>query len=92
MINQRLFKLHDILVKSNNKDIDNYVNNIKPPIFWKDKPKILNQLKIWNSKEKLDNIMGKSYKLELDIKSNSLINKNILLKQFIIEICNAANA
>ena len=92
LINQRLIKLLDILIKSNNKNLESFINNIKPPIFWKDKPKILNQLKIWNSKEKLSNILSKSYELELDIKSNSIINKNILFKKFIVEICSSANS
>ena len=37
-------------------------------------------------------ILNKTYNLELEIKSNSIVNKNILLKKLLIDICNLANA
>ena len=46
-INQRLNKLNEILL-INRKSIEQSVNEIKPPIFWKDKPTIVEQTKKWN--------------------------------------------
>ena len=64
---------------------------VKPPIFWKDKPAFINQLKKWNT-NKIKHILQKTYNLEIDIKSNPIINKNILMKKLIIDICEMANA
>jgi DNA polymerase III delta subunit len=64
---------------------------IKPPIFWKDKPHFIKQIKKWNL-NKIKNILKKTYNLEIEIKSNASINKNVLLKKLIIDICMLANA
>ncbi len=59
--------------------------------FWKDKTSVLNQARKWNS-TKIKKMMEKTYKLELELKSNSLINHNILIKKLIVDICNVANS
>lgn len=88
--NQRLTKLK--IIKENSKEnLDTALANIKPPIFWKDKPIYLNQLKSWNNK-KLTKALDITYKMELKIKSFSYINKELVLKKFILDICNLANA
>ena len=71
--------------------IDNRINSLKPPIFWKDKPNFIAQVKKWD-KKKINNALEKTYILEKEIKSNSLINKNVLVKKLIIDICQIANA
>ena len=70
--------------------IDNRINSLKPPIFWKDKPNFIAQVKKWD--KKINNALEKTYILEKEIKSNSLINKNVLVKKLIIDICQIANA
>ena len=88
--NQRLTKLK--IIKENSKEnLDTALANMKPPIFWKDKPIYLNQLKSWNSK-KLTKALDITYNMELKIKSFSYINKELVLKKFILDICNLANA
>ena len=89
-INYRLEKLKDI---SENKlnNIEQAISNMRPPIFWKDKPVLIKQAKIWN-KNKLISAVSKSYTAELKIKSNSDIDKKIILKKLIVDICNLANA
>ena len=89
MINQRLKRLNEIDLK--NKNLEKTINEIKPPIFWKEKPMFLNQAKSWN-KEKLNKAISMTYFSEIKMKSNSEINKRILLKKLIIDICNLANA
>ncbi len=87
-INQRLKKLLEI---SNNNNIEKAVNNLKPPIFWKDKPNFIEQAKIWDSK-KIRSTMKATYDLEVKIKSNSSINKQILIKKLLIDLCELANS
>ena len=49
---------------------ENALTKIKPPIFWKEKPNVIAQLKKW--KEGKINILLKNlYELEIKIKSNS---------------------
>ena len=42
--------------------------------------------------DKINNILNKTYNLELMFKSNSLINKDILIKKLLIDICENANS
>ena len=89
-INQRLYRLSEIM-SIEHQTIDNRINSLKPPIFWKDKPNFIAQVKKWD-KKKINNALEKTYILEKEIKSNSLINKNVLVKKLIIDICQIANA
>ena len=91
-INLRLTKLLEINKKNeNNKNLEKSISDLKPPIFWKDKPNVLAQAKKWRS-DKIRDMLNKTHDLELKIKSNSLIDKNILLKNLIVDICNQANS
>ena len=89
ILNQRLIKLKEI-VKSK-KNLEQTISEIRPPIFWKDKSTFLLQAKIWNI-GKLNEALKKVYTTEIRLKSNSDINRNIILKNLIIEICNLATA
>ena len=90
LINTRLFKLKEISLKKN-KNLETALNEIKPPIFWKDKPMFINQAKAWNE-DKIIKALKKTYDTEIKIKSNSNIKKKIILKKLLIDICNLANA
>ena len=90
IINQRLNRLREINAEKG-KSFDEKLNNLKPPIFWKDKNNFINQAKIWD-KKKIKIILKKTYNIEKKIKSNSFINKNILVKKLILDICECANA
>ena len=89
LIKQRLTKINEFL-NSDFSNIEITINNLKPPIFWKDKPNFIAQTKKWN-KEKIKKIFNDIYELELKLKSNST-SKNILFKKFIVDICCVANA
>jgi len=91
IINQRLLKLNEIFKLIGKTNLEKAIDMLKPPIFWKDKPAFLKQAKKWNI-NKIKKILNKTYNLELEIKSNSIVNKNILLKKLLIDICNLANA
>ena len=89
-INQRLNKLKE-LVSNDIGTIQHAIDTIKPPIFWKDKPSIIEQTKKWNFK-KITNAQKKTFDIEIKLKSSSNLNKDILIKKILIDICSMANA
>ena len=91
LINQRLNKHVDVSKITKNENLEEAINKIKPPIFWKDKSTFLFQAKKWNS-SKIKSILNKTYELEIKIKSNAVINKNILMRKLLVDICVLANS
>ena len=77
---KRLVKIHELVEEKNN--IEQAVSASKPPIFWKDKPLVIQQIRSWK-KEHLKDLIYKTNDIELLIKKNSTIAKNIL-SDFII--------
>ena len=77
---KRLIKIYELVDEKN--DIEQAISSCKPPIFWKDKPLVTQQMRSWK-KEHLKNLIYKTNKIELLIKKNSTIAKNIL-SDFII--------
>ena len=90
MINLRMNKLVETSELAKNLSLENAVNTIKPPIFWKDKTMFMIQAKKWN-KNKIKNVLKKTYDLEIKIKSDPIVNKNILVKKLNIDVCELAN-
>ena len=90
IINQRLEKLLQIN-NLNKSSIENAINSLKPPVFWKDKPNLTNQAKKWD-KCKVQKMISLTFNLEKKIKSNNLIEKNVLIKKLLVDICSSANA
>tara|TARA_B100001121_G_scaffold175718_1_gene153302 strand:- start:1954 stop:2940 length:987 start_codon:yes stop_codon:yes gene_type:complete len=88
-INQRLIKLLEI--NNNNNNLEKAVSDLRPPIFWKDKQNFISQAKMWN-KKKIKKIMKNTYDIEMQIKTNSLIDKQTLIKKLLIDLCDLANA
>jgi len=89
MFNQRLRALYKV-VEDKNNNLEKKISAIKPPIFWKDKKIFHDQAKLWN-KKKLIKALDKSFELEINMK-NSNADKTIILRNFIVDICNLANA
>ena len=91
-INQRINRLNEIQnMKLGNLNIDSIISNLKPPVFWKDKAMLLEQSKKWN-KNKIQKALKKTYNTEIEIKSNSSIRKDLLIKNLIIDLCVTANS
>ena len=90
IINQRLNKLNEIQ-RSDFKTIEKAIDNVKPPIFWKDKQNFLEQAKKWNRK-KIREALNKTFNLELMLKSNANIDKQTLIKKLLVDICYSANS
>jgi len=78
---KRLLRLLKVL--KNDKNIDNVISSFKPPIFWKEKEVIKQQIKNW-SYDNAKNLIFKISEIELLIKTNSNNSINIL-SNFIIE-------
>ena len=90
LINQRLLKIADVLRLKTKDNIEVAINSLKPPIFWKDKPHVIEQARKWN-KNKIKNILRKTFDLEIKFKSNSILNKDVAFKKLLVDICTQAN-
>ncbi len=73
---KRLYTLRIEIDK--NQNIEGALSNYKPPIFWKDKDLVKQQIKLW-SKENIQNLLIEINKTELLIKKNFNTSLNILL-------------
>ena len=91
LINQRFYKLMEILRIKKGNNFEDAVNNLKPPIFWKDKQNIIDQARVWNV-NKIQIIFKELFDLEIIFKSNGNINKDLLLKKLLVDVCNTANS
>jgi len=92
LINQRINKLNEIEnMKKENSNIESLVSSLKPTVFWKDKPMLIQQSNKWN-KNKIQEALKKTYNTEIEIKSNSSIRKDLLIKNLIVELCSTANS
>ena len=83
----RLLKIK-ILNRSEN-NIDQIFNQIRPPIFWKEKEDVKKQVGLWNEK-KLNLVIKKINEIELNCKKNHELATNITL-DFLSTVCDEAN-
>ena len=90
-LNYRIFKL--IEIQKANAVFNNYektLETIKPPIFWKDKPNYLQQLKKWNL-EKLNRMANRIGDIENLMKKNTQIKNEIVIKDLLITLSREAS-
>ncbi len=91
-LNQRLNKLREIeRLRRQTPNIEAIIDSLKPPIFWKEKPILLEQAKKWNE-IKLQKAIKSTYTAEIEMKSNSSIRKDLLIKNLLVKLCSSANA
>ena len=64
---KRLLRIKDNA--KSEKNIDKVISSYKPPIFWKDKDIIKNQLKFW-SRDEILNLINEINELEIKVKKN----------------------
>ena len=81
---KRLFKIKKELKLT--KNIDNVITAFKPPIFWKDKETVKQQVGKWHLNQ-IENLIFETNEIELLIKKNSVNSLNIL-SDFIINKTN----
>ena len=67
----------------------NLINEVRPPIFWQEKPMIKKQLSVWSLVD-LKKIIGEINDTELLCKKNPQISK-VIFFNFFSEICKKAN-
>jgi DNA polymerase-3 subunit delta len=91
-LNYRIMKLQEIIkISDGNKDnYEHVLETLRPPIFWKDKPIVMQQLKKWNS-EKLEILAAKIGETEILIKNNSYLRNDIVIKDLITSLTNEAS-
>ena len=77
---KRLVKIFELVDEKNN--IDQAISIFKPPVFWKDKIIVTQQMKSWGKSE-LKKLIYASNEIELLIKKNTSLARNIL-SDFII--------
>ena len=90
VLNSRLTSLNKVKELSMETPLEVSINNLRPPIFWKDKPNFLLQARKLG-KKKIKKILNATYNLEIKVKSNSIIDKNTLMKKLMVDICNLVN-
>jgi DNA polymerase III subunit delta len=66
-----IIKILDIQKNNKNLSIDEKIERYKPPIFWKDKDRIKNILKIWNTNN-LEKFLSNLNVIETEFKRNDL--------------------
>ncbi len=81
---KRLLKIH--LQNNDEKNIERTIYNFKPPIFWKEKDILKEQLKIWNM-DKIKKSLTKVSEVELMVKKYPTNSTNIVTN-FILEQTN----
>jgi len=72
------------------KNLDQIFNQIRPPIFWKEKEDVKKQVRLWNEK-KLNLIIKKINGIELNCKKNHELATNITL-DFLATVCDEVNS
>ncbi len=72
---KRLLKIHERII-SENLDIDTAVDTHKPPIFWKEKEIVKDQIKSIQYKEMLK-LISRTNEIELIIKKNPYLSINV---------------
>ena len=80
---EKLIKLNEELKIE--KSLERAIDKIKPPIFWKDKPIFLKQIRIWNKKKLID-AKEMLFDTEINIKKNGNSNNTILIKNLVINL------
>jgi len=78
-----IIKILDIQKNNKNLSIDERIERYKPPIFWKDKDRIKNILKIWNTNN-LEKLLSNLNIIETEFKKNDL-NQDIQFYYFLTQ-------
>ena len=89
-----IYKLKRILILSNdyliNKNLDKTILSAKPPIFWKDKDIVKQQINKWNPKQ-IKNLIYEINEIELSIKKNLNNSINLTTNLIIDQVSSKTN-
>ena len=78
-----IIKILDIQKNNKNLSIDERIERYRPPIFWKDKDRIKNILKIWNTNN-LEKLLSNLNIIETEFKRNDL-NQDVQFYYFLTQ-------
>ena len=79
----KLKKIHKLILSyEKNKNLNETIQNAKPPIFWKDKPIVEKQIKTWKP-DLIEKLIVDINEIELQIKKNNTNSIN-LISDFIL--------
>ena len=79
----KLKKIHKLILNyEENRDLNETIQNAKPPIFWKDKPIVEKQIKTWKP-DLIEKLIIDINEIELQIKKNNTNSIN-LISDFIL--------
>ena len=88
-----LFKTKRLLELSRNniqnKNVEQTISSSRPPIFWKDKQIVKNQIMNWKVNE-VENLIINIKNLEIDVKKHASCSLNLVL-DFILNTASANN-
>ena len=92
-LNYRVLRLQEIIkISEGNKNkYEQVLEEMRPSIFWKEKPMVMQQLKKWGP-ERLVQLAIKINQIEILMKKNSYIRNDIIIKDFIINITREASS
>tara|TARA_B100000780_G_scaffold258784_1_gene209324 strand:+ start:779 stop:1792 length:1014 start_codon:yes stop_codon:yes gene_type:complete len=92
-LNYRVMKLQEVIRISDGKSnrYEQALESLKPPIFWKDKPIIVQQLHKWNLK-KLSQLAEEIGETEILMKKNSYLRCDIIIKRLLINLTSRASS
>lgn len=89
-LNQMSLRVNKLIevskINENFKNLNDAIDEIKPKIFWKDKPVYIEQLQRVNS-IKLQQIQKDICETEVILKKNSKIESDTIIKNLIVNIC-----
>ena len=83
---QEIIKISD----GNKNNYEPALETLRPPIFWKDKPVVIQQLRKWNMKE-LSNVAIKIGETEILMKKTSYLRNDIVIKDLITVLTDQAS-
>ena len=86
-ISSRVNKIQEVLIlNKSNKSLEKTINELKPKIFWKDKATLFGQCNKWDLK-RINKTLINLADLEKKIKTNSMLRPDILIKNFLVQLC-----
>ena len=90
LLNQ-FVKLAEILeINKTTKNLSQAIENLKPTIFWKDRPMVLSQANKWKI-NRIKTTIDELTNAEILIKSSTDIKASEIIKKLLIDICNKAS-
>ena len=92
-LNYRVNKLIEIITttEGNKEKYEQTIDQIKPPIFWKDKPFVIQQLRKWSLKG-LTKLATKIGTTEALMKKNSYLRNDVVIKDLVVNLVNKASS